>query len=214
MAPRWCPHGKRPSCSESPRVISRLSSRCPRAERCASRFGGGGRRPLPGAFVPGGRMARSRRGRARRPRSDGRHQCARGTGGEPSTDRDCNLGSARSEGCEVVWPTSPAARTPRLFGSRPSIAALESIQTSTKTEQRDVTSYIPAEDRYGSMAYRRCGRSGLLLPAVSLGLWQNFGDDRPIDVQRAILRQAFEQMVLLFALCNLLISCVLFVSSK
>jgi L-glyceraldehyde 3-phosphate reductase len=39
------------------------------------------------------------------------------------------------------------------------------------------------------MTYRRCGRSGLLLPAVSLGLWQNFGDDRPIDTQRAILRE-------------------------
>jgi len=41
-----------------------------------------------------------------------------------------------------------------------------------------MTSYVPAEDRYQSMTYRRCGRSGIRLPAVSLGLWQNFGDNR------------------------------------
>jgi len=65
-----------------------------------------------------------------------------------------------------------------------------------------VTTYLPAEDRYGSMAYRRCGRSGLLLPAVSLGLWQNFGDDRPIDTQRAILRRAFDLGITHFDLAN------------
>ncbi len=65
-----------------------------------------------------------------------------------------------------------------------------------------MTSYIPADDRYGSMTYRRCGRSGLLLPAVSLGLWQNFGDDRPIETQRAILRRAFDMGVTHFDLAN------------
>jgi L-glyceraldehyde 3-phosphate reductase len=65
-----------------------------------------------------------------------------------------------------------------------------------------VTIYLPAEDRYRSMAYRRCGRSGLLLPAVSLGLWQNFGDDRPIDTQRAILRRAFDLGITHFDLAN------------
>ena len=65
-----------------------------------------------------------------------------------------------------------------------------------------MTSYLPAEDRYGSMTYRRCGRSGLLLPAVSLGLWQNFGDDRPIDTQRAILRRAFDLGITHFDLAN------------
>ena len=65
-----------------------------------------------------------------------------------------------------------------------------------------MSSYIPAQDRYGSMAYRRCGRSGLLLPAVSLGLWQNFGDDRPIDIQRAILRRAFDFGITHFDLAN------------
>ena len=65
-----------------------------------------------------------------------------------------------------------------------------------------MTIYLPAEDRYRSMAYRRCGRSGLLLPAVSLGLWQNFGDDRPIDTQRAILRRAFDLGITHFDLAN------------
>src|SRR6201997_497716 len=52
------------------------------------------------------------------------------------------------------------------------------------------------------MTYRRCGRSGLLLPAVSLGLWQNFGDGRPIDTQRAILRRAFDIGITHFDLAN------------
>ena len=65
-----------------------------------------------------------------------------------------------------------------------------------------MTSYLPAEDRYRSMSYRRCGHSGLLLPAVSLGLWQNFGDDRPLDVQRAVLRRAFDLGITHFDLAN------------
>jgi len=52
--------------------------------------------------------------------------------------------------------------------------------------------YVAAEDRYDSMPYRRCGRSGLKLPAISLGLWNNFGDDRPLANQRAIVRRAFD----------------------
>lgn len=65
-----------------------------------------------------------------------------------------------------------------------------------------MTNYSPAEDRYGSMTYRRCGRSGLLLPAVSLGLWQNFGEDRPLDTQRAIVRRAFDLGITHFDLAN------------
>jgi L-glyceraldehyde 3-phosphate reductase len=52
--------------------------------------------------------------------------------------------------------------------------------------------YVAAEDRYEHMPYRRCGRSGLQLPAISLGLWNNFGDDRPLQTQRAIIRRAFD----------------------
>jgi L-glyceraldehyde 3-phosphate reductase len=62
--------------------------------------------------------------------------------------------------------------------------------------------YRAAEDRYELHAYRRCGRSGLQLPAVSLGLWHNFGDDKPIETQRAILRRAFDRGVTHFDLAN------------
>jgi len=62
--------------------------------------------------------------------------------------------------------------------------------------------FTPSADRYDSMTYRRVGRSGLLLPAISLGLWHNFGDDRPIDDQRAILRRAFDRGVTHFDLAN------------
>jgi hypothetical protein len=52
--------------------------------------------------------------------------------------------------------------------------------------------YAPAGDRYERMVYRRTGHSGLHLPAISLGLWQNFGDDRPLQAQRDIIRRAFD----------------------
>jgi L-glyceraldehyde 3-phosphate reductase len=62
--------------------------------------------------------------------------------------------------------------------------------------------YVPAGERYDAMLYRRCGRSGLRLPAISLGLWQNFGDDRPLRDSRAILRRAFDLGVTHFDLAN------------
>jgi L-glyceraldehyde 3-phosphate reductase len=62
--------------------------------------------------------------------------------------------------------------------------------------------YVPADSRYEQMSYRRCGRSGLQLPAISLGLWQNFGDDHPLQNSRAILRRAFELGITHFDLAN------------
>ncbi len=62
--------------------------------------------------------------------------------------------------------------------------------------------YLPAADRYERMTYNRCGRSGLLLPAVSLGLWQNFGGDRPLETSRAIVRRAFDLGITHFDLAN------------
>ncbi|MBP2181898.1 L-glyceraldehyde 3-phosphate reductase [Amycolatopsis magusensis] len=62
--------------------------------------------------------------------------------------------------------------------------------------------YIAAADRYDSMVYRRSGRSGLHLPAVSLGLWHNFGHDRPFETQRAICRRAFDLGITHFDLAN------------
>jgi aryl-alcohol dehydrogenase-like predicted oxidoreductase len=64
------------------------------------------------------------------------------------------------------------------------------------------TVYVPAPDRYERMLYRRCGRSGIELPAISLGLWQNFGDDRPLMTSRAILRRAFDLGITHFDLAN------------
>jgi L-glyceraldehyde 3-phosphate reductase len=62
--------------------------------------------------------------------------------------------------------------------------------------------YLAAADRYQHVGYRRCGRSGVMLPEVSLGLWQNFGDERPLDIQRAIIRRAFDLGVTHFDLAN------------
>ncbi len=62
--------------------------------------------------------------------------------------------------------------------------------------------YEAAPDRYDRMQIRRSGRSGLQLPAISLGLWNNFGDDRPIETSRAILRRAFDLGILHFDLAN------------
>jgi L-glyceraldehyde 3-phosphate reductase len=62
--------------------------------------------------------------------------------------------------------------------------------------------YVPDAGRYGAMAYRRVGSSGIDLPAISLGLWQNFGDDRPLANSRAILRRAFDLGITHFDLAN------------
>ena len=62
--------------------------------------------------------------------------------------------------------------------------------------------YLPNPDRYGPMPYRRVGQSGLRLPAVSLGLWHNFGHDKPFEVQRDILRRAFDIGITHFDLAN------------
>lgn len=62
--------------------------------------------------------------------------------------------------------------------------------------------YTPAENRYDTMLYRRCGRSGLMLPAISLGLWHNFGDITPFGTQQQILRTAFDRGITHFDLAN------------
>ena len=62
--------------------------------------------------------------------------------------------------------------------------------------------YIPADNRYDRMIYRRTGRSGLMLPAISLGLWHNFGHDTPHDTKRAICHAAFDHGITHFDLAN------------
>jgi L-glyceraldehyde 3-phosphate reductase len=65
-----------------------------------------------------------------------------------------------------------------------------------------MSQYTPVTARYDSMQYRRCGRSGLLLPALSLGLWHNFGEGTPLATQRAVLRRAFDLGITHFDLAN------------
>jgi L-glyceraldehyde 3-phosphate reductase len=65
-----------------------------------------------------------------------------------------------------------------------------------------VMAYVAASERYSQMQYRTCGKSGLKLPALSLGLWHNFGDSTPIDTQRGILRTAFDLGITHFDLAN------------
>jgi L-glyceraldehyde 3-phosphate reductase len=62
--------------------------------------------------------------------------------------------------------------------------------------------YVPSESRYESMIYRRSGRSGLKLPEISLGLWQNFGHTRPLEISRTIIRRAFDMGITHFDLAN------------
>ena len=62
--------------------------------------------------------------------------------------------------------------------------------------------WLPDDKRYDTMLYRRCGQSGLLLPAISLGLWQNFGASRPLEHSRAIVRRAFDLGITHFDLAN------------
>ena len=62
--------------------------------------------------------------------------------------------------------------------------------------------YMPRADRYHGVSYRRTGRSGLLLPPISLGLWQNFGDSHPLEQSRAVLRRAFDAGITHFDLAN------------
>src|SRR5829696_444038 len=62
--------------------------------------------------------------------------------------------------------------------------------------------YLPADNRYDEMIYNRCGRSGLLLPAISLGLWHNFGEDKSAATAREICRTAFDLGITHFDLAN------------
>ena len=80
--------------------------------------------------------------------------------------------------------------------------AREPEQVVDILQLRDAMTYVAAENRYEQMPYRRTGRSGLQLPAISLGLWHNFGDTQPLETQRAVLRRAFDLGVTHFDLAN------------
>src|SRR6185437_15097984 len=91
---------------------------------------------------------------------------------------------------------------PRRAGTVPGVRAGAGFRGGWLSCAAMVTRYEPAPDRYEQMTYRRCGRSGLDLPAVSLGLWHNFGHDRPLDTSAAIVRRAFDLGVTHFDLAN------------
>jgi len=93
----------------------------------------------------------------------------------------------------------PACARRRESARRPCVLKYRSV---TYHAELGPSVFVPREQRYEAMPYRRCGRSGLQLPAISLGLWQNFGDDRPLANSRAILRAAFDLGITHFDLAN------------
>src|ERR1700722_10437089 len=113
-------------------------------------------------------------------------------------------------GCRAAWPrltatAGPCYLCPGNYHILP--AASRRLRTARhppagRDERLPPMTYVAAPDRYEQTPYRRCGRSGIELPAISLGLWQNFGDDRLINTQRAILRRAFDLGVTHFDLAN------------
>jgi L-glyceraldehyde 3-phosphate reductase len=105
-------------------------------------------------------------------------------------------------------PDSPAPRRAgcAIFGcarvrDRDAREVVWSGGLPTRSKELRMT-YVPAAGRYDRMKYNRCGRHGLLLPAISLGLWQNFGSDRPLETSRAIVRRAFDLGITHFDLAN------------
>jgi hypothetical protein len=102
-----------------------------------------------------------------------------------------------------VWTVRPSHSTSR---GRPTFTdssrAVDASATSDNLAYARAVSYVAAADRYDAMQYRRCGRSGLRLPLISLGLWHNFGHDRPFAVQRDICLRAFDAGITHFDLAN------------
>ena len=127
----------------------------------------------------------------------------------PPTERRNRWGGAAGVGRGVGGARGVAGvgrgvvRAPPVGRARGGAAAgTPSTRRRQNAEILHAMPYNAAEGRYDAMPYRRCGRSGLKLPAVSLGLWQNFGDDRPLETSRAILRRAFDLGITHFDLAN------------
>ena len=180
-------------------------------------------RNLGGPAVPPGRGGRGSRGRRRRCSSSrcGRRSRCGTTTSAPSTCcsgwRAATTGWSRTRSRRSAWSRSAARRGRRC---RPEGRLTVSVRGREVGLLREggplptggrqfrkrhhwvMSFYEAAASRYDTMEYRFCGRSGLKLPAISLGLWQNFGDDRPEETQRAILRRAFDRGVTHFDLAN------------
>src|SRR5262249_35879585 len=93
-------------------------------------------------------------------------------------------------------------RYPSLGGSRVQIPPPPLDSTAAAACMTPGVAYAAADGRYEEMTYRRCGASGLKRPAISLGLWPNFGCERPLETSRAILRRAFDSGITHFDLAN------------
>ena len=103
------------------------------------------------------------------------------------------------------WPSSPrrCAPTPWTTTSSSSRRVERGgARSGSRPIASECVTYTASDDRYDIQPYRRCGRSGLMLPAVSLGFWHNFGDDKPLETQRAVARRAFDLGVTHFDLAN------------
>ena len=95
-----------------------------------------------------------------------------------------------------------ADKQPACSGPQQDAETVGAVGRRSHCHWRRIMDWHPAENRYETMVYNRCGRSGLKLPAISLGLWHNFGDDTPHDRKRAIARKAFDLGITHFDLAN------------
>jgi L-glyceraldehyde 3-phosphate reductase len=86
--------------------------------------------------------------------------------------------------------------------ARPEQSKLRHMTKPNRPAKPRPVTYRPADDRYDRMAYRRCGKSGVKLPAISLGLWHNFGDDTPHELKRDLCQTAFDHGITHFDLAN------------
>src|SRR5689334_14690822 len=98
----------------------------------------------------------------------------------------------------LTHPLPPYTKGRRSAGKASAVSATNDYQQVPFTSDP----WRASQNRYESMIYRRVGNSGLILPAISLGLWYNFGDNRAFDIQRDILRHAFDKGVIHFDLAN------------
>src|SRR6185369_11612779 len=180
---------------------------------------GGTRRPWRPATRPTPASA-PRRGSPRPPRSaiprrtSGRRRGRPGPGAGARGAAGCRRGRrgkavARASSCALsTWSRDPMARPGHPFGFTGPGPRFRAVGHPTPAPSRRPTlgwqtvTYVAADNRYESLRYRRCGRSGLLLPPLSLGLWHNFGGERPFETQRAIVRRAFDLGITHFDLAN------------
>src|SRR5450759_4110648 len=137
---------------------------------------------------PGQRQASGQGHRARR------HHRRRAGGGDPVPGQ--GPGRARRQGAA---PHHPRGRWQTRQHRRP--LAGEGSRRKARPEEPLMT-YEPAANRYDTMVYRACGRSGLRLPVMSLGLWHNFGDTAPLSAQRELVHAAFDLGITHFDLAN------------